>query len=126
LIRADSRDARLWAEAIAAVEGARDAHAANPTEATKVALAEAEARIDERTIILIGSGLERDEIRTDLDHASSDLAAAAQDRISAERDRIRARGDRSAAELDRQASAADRQQSALDRASDPYLSDEDL
>jgi hypothetical protein len=126
LIRADSRDAQLWAEAVATVEGARKAHAAAPTEATKAALQEAEARIDERTITIIGSGLERDEIRSDLDHASSDLAAASRDRISAERDRSRARSDRSAAQLDRQAAAADRRQSAIERASDPYLQDEDL
>lgn len=126
LIRADSRDAQLWAEAIATVESARNAHAAAPTEATKAALLEAEARIDERTVTIIGSGLERDEIRSDLEHASSDLAAASRDRISAERDRIRARSDRSAAQLDRQAAAADRRQSAIERASDPYLQDEDL
>jgi hypothetical protein len=126
LIRADSRDAQLWAEAIATVESARNAYAADPTEATRAALHEAEARLDERTTTIMGYGLERDEIRSDLDHASSDLAAATRDRISAERDRIRARSDRSAAELDRQASAADRRQAAIERASDPYLRDEDL
>jgi hypothetical protein len=126
LIRADSRDAQLWAEAIATVESARNAHAAAPTEATRTALQEAEARIDERTITIIGSGLERDELRSDLDHAASDLTAASRDRISAERDRIRARGDRSAAQLDRRAAAADRRQSAIERASDPYSPDEDL
>lgn len=76
LDEADMYDARLWAVGLADVEAARAEHAAKGTEASRIALTEAEVACEAQTVLLIRCSLERQAIREDLDRIAQHLAAA--------------------------------------------------
>lgn len=118
LMAADIRDADLWAASIGDVDSARAAHTAAGTEASRVALLEAEAECEARTGLLIRSGIERQAVREDLDHIAQHLAASAADRRAAATDRARSQLDRHAAADDRGLAHASRLQAGVDRSGD--------
>lgn len=118
LIYAGSKDARRWAEAIAAVEAARAADAAGSTEETRAALIRAEAECEAETTQIIRSGIERHVVHEGLTRAAQHLAAGSADRRAAAADRAQSHADREAAAIDRGAARSDRQQSAIDRSRD--------
>lgn len=125
LIHSDSQDAQRWADSIAAVEAARAADEANPTELSRLALIQAEAECEAATTHIIRSGLERQAVREDLARAAQHLTASASDRHAAALDRARSQADRHAAAADREMARSNRQQSAIDRAREPSIPEYD-
>lgn len=119
LINGDVEDAHRWAEGTATVETARAAHTLSGSPETAAALAQAEAAFESEMAELVRAGMERREVREDLDRAAQHLAAAAADRRAAAADRAGSAGDRSASFGDRAAARTARHQAAIDRARDP-------
>jgi hypothetical protein len=75
-----------------------------------------QAIVDELYLVLLRSGVQQDEARSDLRNLAQLLAAAAADRRAAAHDRAHAQKDRADAERDRDNARTGRQQSAIDRA----------
>lgn len=119
LISGDVEDAHRWAEGTAAVEAARAAHVLSGSPQSAAALEQAEAAFGDDMAELVRAGMQRREVREDLDRAAQHLAAAAADRRAASADRSSSAGDRSASAGDREAARTARQQAAIDRARDP-------
>jgi hypothetical protein len=72
--------------------------------------------VDELYLVLLRSGVQQEDARSDLRSLAQLLAAAAADRRAAEHDRAHAQKDRADAERDRDNARTGRQQAAIYRA----------